>query len=232
MNTYSIAGLSVNMECSGRSEIQAQKYLVGFTENPDITILSNPRYVKALHEKHPHLTEDECLYIYLCKNLSSALLDYDGFVLHSSAVCYENKAYLFSADSGTGKSTHTALWTKIFDGAEIINDDKPAIRIIDGKFYVCGTPFSGSSPLNKNVCVPLQAICFIERGQKNEIEHIYDNANIIYSILSQTLRKNGTDKTIKLMMLLDKLLKDIPIYRLKCLPNEDAAILAHKVMSK
>lgn len=232
MNTYSIAGLLVNMECSGRSKIQAKKYLTDFTENPDITICVNPKYVKSLHEKYPHLSEDECLYIYLCKNLSSALLDFNGFVLHSSAVKYEDKAYLFSADSGTGKSTHTTLWTKVFDGAEIINDDKPIIRLIDGKFYACGTPFSGSSPLNENVCVPLKAICFIERGQENAIEQMNDNASIIFSILSQTLRRNGNDKTVKLMELLDKLLNDVPVYKLKCLPDEDAAILAHKIMSE
>lgn len=232
MKTYSIACLLVNFECWGRSEIQAEKYLTDFTETPDITLQVKPEFIEALHEKYPHLSLEDCLYVTLCRNLSSALLDYDGFVLHSSAVAYEDKAYLFSADSGMGKSTHTTLWTKAHEGAKIINDDKPIIRLIDGKFCACGTPFSGSSPLNENVCVPLKAICFIERGEKNEIERIYDNKNIIFSILSQTLRRNGNDKTLKLMELLDKLIASVPVYRLKCLPDEDAAVLAHKVMSE
>lgn len=232
MKTYSIAGLKVNMECSGRSEIQAQKYLIEYTDTPDITINANPRYVSLLHEKAPELSLDDCEYIYFSKSLNSALLNFDSIVLHSSAVAYENKAYLFSADSGTGKSTHTGLWKKAFKGAFIVNDDKPIIRLIDGAFYVCGTPFSGSSPLNENVMVPLQSICFIERAQENSIDIMKDTTSVIYKFLSQTIRHVGNEKSEKLLTLLDKLLKEIPVYNLKCLPNIDAAILAHDIMSK
>ncbi len=232
MKTYSIAGLLVNMECTGKSEIQAEKYLTDFTLEPDIELIIKDQSIKSLIDKYPYISQDEADYICRTKYLSSALLDYNGFVLHSSAVAYEDKAYLFSADSGTGKSTHTDFWCKAFDGAFIINDDKPAIRLIDDTFYACGTPFSGTSPLNENVCVPLKAICFIEQGPENKIERISDTATIIFKILSQTLRRTGNDKTLKLMELLDKLLENVPVYKLTCLPNEDAAILAHKIMSK
>lgn len=232
MKTYSIAGLKVNMECSGRGEIQAEKYLIDYTDTPDITIKANNEYVKKLHEKFPELSLDECEYIYFSKALNNALLDFDGLVLHSSAVAYENKAYLFSADSGTGKSTHTGLWTQAFKGAFIVNDDKPIIRLINGRFYVCGTPFSGSSALNKNVMVPLQAICFIERDDKNSITLMKDKTNVIYRFLSQTIRRAGNEKSEKLLYLLDKILKEIPVYNLKCLPNIEAAILAQETMSK
>ena len=232
MKTYSIAGLKVNMECSGRSEIQAEKYLIDYTDTPDITILPNEEYVTKLHETYPELSLDDCLYIYLSKSLNSNLLKYDGLVLHSSAVAYENKAYLFSANSGTGKSTHTGLWKTAFKGAFIVNDDKPIIRLIDDEFYVCGTPFSGSSDLNENVMVPLQAICFIDRDSENSISLIEDKANVIFRFLSQTIRRAGNEKSEKVLYLLDKILKEIPVYNLKCLPNVDAAILAHDTMSK
>lgn len=232
MKTYFIAGLKVNMTCSGRSEIQAEKYLTDYTDSPDITIQPNDEFVKMLHEKYPELSLDECLYIFLSKMLNTSLLDFDGLVLHSSAVAYENKAYLFSADSGTGKSTHTGLWKQAFKGAYIVNDDKPIIRLIDGKFYVCGTPFSGSSSLNENVMVPLQAICFIERDDKNSITLMENMTDIIFRFLSQTLKRSGNEKSEKLLYLLDKVLKEIPVYNLKCLPNIEAAVLAHEKMSK
>jgi hypothetical protein len=232
MKTYSIAGLKVNMRAWGKSLTQAEKYLIAPTDNVDFTLDIPDQVVDRLQEKQSHLTKESCLYIALSMSLSSHLLDHDGFVLHSSAIQYENNAYLFSADSGTGKSTHTGLWQKCFNDAKIINDDKPAIRRIDGKFYACGTPFSGSTPLNENVIVPLKAICFLERANENSIERITDNTTIIHKLLSQTLRRTGNDKTVKLLEILDTLLRDVPFYRLKCLPNEDAARLAYEVMSK
>lgn len=232
MKTYSIAGLKVNMRASGKSLKQAEKYLIPYSDDVDFTLDIPDSVVDRLQNKQPHLTKESCQYIALCMSLSSHLLDYEGFVLHSSSVAYDNNAYLFSADSGTGKSTHTGLWMQCFIGSEIINDDKPAIRRIDGRFYACGTPFSGSTPLNNNIIVPLKAICFIERGDHNFIERITDNSFIIHKLLSQTLRRTGNDKTVKLLEILDALIKEIPFYRLKCLPDEDAARLAYEVMSK
>ena len=120
---------------------------------------------------------------------------------------------MFSADSGTGKSTHTGLGKKVFKGAFIVNDDKPIIRLIDGVFYVCGTPFSGSTPLNENVMVPLQSICFIERAEENSIDLMKDTTNVIYKFLSQTIRHVGNEKSEILLTLLDKLLKEQDLWQ-------------------
>ena len=232
MNTYEIAGLKVNMECADKTAAQAEKYKVDYTDEV-VGVLQVSEEKKQLYlEKHPELSEESYCYISLCIQLASLLLDHDGFVLHASAIEYNNNAYLFSADSGTGKSTHTRLWQKCFEDARVFNDDKPAIRLIDDKFYAYGTPFSGSTPINLNVRVPLKAICFIERADKNSIELMQDNAEIIHKILSQTLRKTGNEKVEKLFVLLDKLLKTVPVYKLKCRPDEDAARLAYSVMSK
>lgn len=232
MKTYRIADLTVNMEAKGKTVTQAEKYLIASSDIADITLSYNPGSCKRLLEAHPELSEESCIYIMLGKAFADALLDYNGLVLHSSAVSYENNAYLFSADSGTGKSTHTSLWKQCFNGAEIINDDKPALRFIDGVFYVYGTPFSGSTPINKNVRIPLKAICFIERGEKNSIERMTNNAEIIKLFLPQTLRHLSNDKVNKLFDIMDKLIKTVPFYKLRCLPDEDAARLSHKVMSE
>ncbi len=232
MSTYSIAELTVNMEPFGKTVVQAEKYLIAPKESADITLTYSIDNMKHYLAHHPEISEESYVYMLLGKKFAECLLDYDGLVLHSSAIAYENKAYLFSADSGTGKSTHTSFWTKCFDGAEVINDDKPALRLMDGIFYAYGTPWSGSTPINLNVKVPLQAICFIERADKNSIERITDNAEIIKLFMPQTLRHVGNDKAEKLMLNLEKLISNIPFYKLRCLPNEDAAKLAYEIMSK
>ncbi len=232
MKTYRIADLTVNMDAKGKTVVQAEKYLIEKSDTADITLTYNPESCQRIIDKHPELSEESCIYIMLGKFFADGLLDYNGLVLHSSAITYENKAYLFSADSGTGKSTHTNLWKQCFNGADIINDDKPALRLIDGIFYVYGTPFSGSTPINKNVRVPLKAICFIERAERNSIEQMTDNAEIIRLFLPQTLRQLSKDKANKLFDIMDKLITTVPFYKLRCLPNEDAAKLAYEVMSK
>jgi len=118
------------------------------------------------------LSLDECEYIWTGASFCRHLLDYEGMVLHASALAYEERAYLFSAPCGTGKSTHARQWQEHFgsDKVQIINDDKPALRLTDGSFYVFGTPWSGKSEYSLNVQVPLQAICFLEQSAHNWIE--------------------------------------------------------------
>lgn len=232
MSTYSIADLTVNMEASGKTVVQAEKYLTAPSDSADITLTYSTESMKRYLAVHPEVPEESYIYLILGKKFSEGLLDYDGLVLHSSAVAYENKAYLFSADPGIGKSTHTSFWTKCFNGAKVINDDKPALRLLDGVFYAYGTPWSGSTPINLNTKVPLQAICFIERADKNSIERITDNAEIIKLFMPQTQRHVSNDKAEKLMLILEKLIYSVPFYKLRCLPNEDAAKLAYEIMSK
>ena len=96
-----------------------------------------------------------------------------GFVSAYPRFVREEESYrvfYIKGGSGTGKSTHTALWLKNFaPRASIINDDKPAIRIQKDGIFVYGTPWSGKTDQNKNVKVPLQGIAFLERGEENSI---------------------------------------------------------------
>ena len=93
--------------------------------------------------------------------------NYNGCVLHSSSVVIDNEAYLFSAPSGTGKSTHASLWVKYLTEKEpyILNDDNPAIRIINGNIYAYGTPFSGKHDISVNQKAKLQGICFLKQSK-------------------------------------------------------------------
>ncbi len=232
MKTYRISGILVNMEPKGeRLKMQAEPYLVEFTQTPDISIDLDEEKINSLNEKNSHLTYDELEYIFAGFVFYNKLVDFNGFFLHSSAVCVDNKAYLFSAPSGTGKSTHASLWTKYLgDQAIIINDDKPAIRLIDDEFYVFGTPFSGKTALNKNVMVKLGAICILERGKDNSITRI-GTEEAVFPILNQTLRLKEAEKMDVLLKLLDKCLGKTKVYRLYCNMDVEAAKTAYEAMS-
>ena len=135
---------------------------------------------------------------------------------------------MFSADPGTGKSTHTSLWLKYFgeDRAKIINDDKPAIRMIDDKLYVYGTPWSGKTDQNINMKVPIGAIVFLERSQDNWIKEI-EPQEAIPLILQQTVRPEKEEVMIKLLDMLDIVLRRVKLYKLGCNMSEDAVKVSY-----
>lgn len=165
--------------------------------------------------------------------LSNYVLDSgEGLIFHCSAVAVDGEAYLFTAPSGTGKSTHTRFWRELLgDRAVMVNDDKPIIKYVDGAFYVYGTPWMGKHHLGANTRVKIKAICKLERGEKNSIEKL-SVAEMIPTILNQTLRPDTESGLNKLLCLTDKLLSSVAIYKLKCTPTIEAAELSYGVMSK
>ncbi|MEG6523570.1 hypothetical protein [Desulfotomaculum sp. 1211_IL3151] len=233
MNIYKIADLTVALQANGETlQKQTLAYLSDPTRPVDISITLTEDFLLQKQGENPHLSPNECEYIWTGAEFYHRLLDFDGFVLHSSAVAYGGQAYLFSAPCGTGKSTHASQWQAYFgeDKAVIINDDKPAIRLIDQHFYVYGTPWSGKSPHNTNIKVPLQAICFLEQSANNWLAKIAAK-DALRLILNQTLRPHNIQHMDKLLYLLDRLLRQIPIYKMGCNISEQAVIMAYQAMS-
>ena len=225
---YRITDLVVSMDSYGRTAEQAKPYLINEKCMPDIIIRS---YRDVIKERCPNLSDDDCEYLGTGGCFYKELLKFDGFRLHASAVVVDGRAYLFSADSGTGKSTHTNLWLKLFgDSAYILNDDKPALRMIDGVWYAFGTPWSGKHDISVNSEVPIAGIAMIERGENNEI-FLYKGKNAVYDLFVQTNRPKAMEYRIKLLDLLDKLMTQVPIWKLKCNMEPEAAIVAHEAMS-
>ncbi len=158
------------------------------------------------------------------------MLHHGGLMIHSSSLAYKNSGIIFSADSGTGKSTHTRLWKKVFDGVEIINDDMPVVRFIDDKWHLCGSPWSGKTEINTNKKVPLSAIVFIERGENNEIDEIYPPDSVL-RLMKQTLIPPGKKLTSIAMANISKLFESVPVYRLKCTISEEAPEVVAKKLN-
>ena len=106
------------------------------------------------------------------------LIKYNGFLLHSSCIVVDNAAYAFSADSGTGKSTHTELWLKYFGNR----------AYIDGKVYACGTPWSGKYDYSTPQVVELAGICFLQRSENNWIKKA-ETSKAVINIFSECVRQ-------------------------------------------
>lgn len=160
-----------------------------------------------------------------------ALKNADGFVFHSSAVEVDGKAYLFTAPSGTGKSTHARLWREMLgDKAVMVNDDKPMIRLLGEKFFVYGTPWMGKHALGAPIKSEIKAICIIEQAKGNSIKRISPH-EMLFTALNQTIRPDSAEDMDKLLSLLEKLLSSVGLFKLCCNISREAAELSYKTMS-
>lgn len=231
---YNMCGLNVYYEPKYKQTItRSEKYLAKNQNlKPDIILNVTEERIDNYILSFPHTSRSLAEYVIYGMIFYEAILDYDGILLHSSAISVDNEAYLFTANSGTGKSTHCALWMKYFgDRAVMINDDKPVIRIIDNKIYACGTPFSGKHDINKNILVPLKGICCINQGKENVINKI-STKKAIGKFLPQTLCINDKQKMSSLLTVLDKVLSNVNVYELFCNISEDAVKTSYNMMSK
>lgn len=225
---YRIANLTVKMKSYGRTVEQAKPYLCEAVEKPDILITPLWPEKKNLY---PNFTDDVGEYLFSGSSFYKQLLNYDGMMLHSSAVVVDGKAYLFTAPCGTGKSTHTNLWLELLGHrAYILNDDKPALRLEDGVWYAYGTPWSGKYDISVDARIPVGGIAAISRSETNTITP-YFGKEAILDIMRQVNRPKDMAFRIKLMELLDKLFATVPIWKLECNKDIAAAELSYRVMS-
>ncbi len=181
----------------------------------------------------PNLSERNAHYMESSRIFYRELLKFNGFYLHSSAVEYGGKAYLFSGPSGMGKSTHTGLWMSTFgDEVKLFNDDKPALRRLEDRWYAYGTPWSGKNHININMKVPLAGICFLKQAPENKIRRL-GAAEVMQKILPQTIYRLKEESYMDLLLShLDKLIREIPIFELENRPEPAAAQLSYETMRK
>lgn len=164
------------------------------------------------------------------RKIAEVLFDYDILLLHGSVVAMDGQAYLFTAKSGTGKSTHTRLWKQVFDNrAVMVDDDKPFVRMEKDRAMVHGTPWNGKHRIGSNICVPLRAVCILERGTENMISRITPR-EALFMLLQQSNRPLNLERLPKYMELIDQLTTRTNFYRMTCNMDPQAAIIAYEAM--
>ena len=147
-----------------------------------------------------------------------------GTVLfHASAVSCDGRGYMFLGKSGTGKSTHASLWVKHIEGAVLINDDNPVVRISDGGAVVYGSPWSGKTPCYRDVSYPLGGIVLLSQAPYNQIRRLQGLE--AYMTLMSSISGQRWDEGIAngLHLTENELASNMPMWHLECLPDKAAA---------
>ncbi len=224
---YKIADLITEVPADGGMDARCREYLYDGDGDTDITIYAE-RYNP---ENWPTLSADDIAYMESGFYFYGNLLRYQGMMLHASAIELDGKAYLFSGDSGAGKSTHTGLYQQVFGSrVQLFNDDKPALRCVDGKWYAYGTPWSGKNHINQNKKVPLAGICFLKQAPENKIRRL-SKMEMVTRIVAQTMSHFSQVEVLDTMLsLLNQLVNDIPVFELENRPEPEAVWMSYRAM--
>jgi len=165
----------------------------------------------------PGYAESICVYREIAKRLPY----YNRMVFHGAVVSYNGKGYIFTAPSGTGKTTHITLWKKYIDGVDIVNGDKPILRIENGTAEAFATCYAGKEGFENHGSAVIKGICLIRRGTENKIERV-SPGTILSEIMNQLYMPYEAEAVLKTLELLDVLLKAVPVYVLECDISEEA----------
>ncbi len=170
----------------------------------------------------------ETLAVY--RRIAVRMPDYNTWLMHGSAVAAGDSAFLFTAASGIGKTTHTRLWLQTIPGSYVINGDKPLLQLRNGRCTVWGTPWSGKERMNRNAGVPLRGICILERGKENRIEEL-SFMDAVPLLLQQSYRPAEPAAMQKTLQLVYGLKDSVRFYRLQCNMDPSAALVAYQGMT-
>lgn len=230
MFTIRIANITIKLEhrFSYVREL-CKNYIVSDDEKEDLVVsVSNEEIQKEMEMSEfpttPAYAEGVCLYRRICYQLPTR---FQAFLFHGALIEYEGRGYVFAAKSGTGKSTHIALWQKQFgEDVHVVNGDKPVMRFEDDTLMAFGTPWCGKEGLEINTSVPVCGICFLERGKENKIKRI-SPADAVVRAFEQVLTPTDLASVDAMFPLMDRMLTEIPCYLLTCNMDKEAAEVSY-----
>ncbi len=233
-NLYRIAHFNILIEYKYNYTFKfLEEYLEREEVEPDFVISVTQEELISEFEKSEIKILEVVENSSILRKLANILIEkYNTILFHSSAITYNEEAYLFTAPSGTGKSTHTALLKKLLgDKVEYINDDKPFIRYIDGDFYVYGSPWNGKHRLSSNISAPLKAIIKVERSNVNGVKEL-DSVSALSCLLEQSYSYNDEICVNNLLDIINKMLNAVKFYKLSCNMDIEAGEVSLKNILK
>lgn len=231
-NVYKFAGIPVLVKYRGQyfGEI-CKDYLSG--EEPMFEILATDedlQYERIHAEDQMEYSKSYLEYTAIYRKFCEKAVNYHVVLCHGSVLEYKGEAYLFTAPSGTGKSTHTRLWREYFgDEVVMINDDKPLLRFEQDGIYTYGTPWDGKHHISNNRNSRLKAICFLYQNTENEIYKISSDA-ALPMLMNQIYRPRNAEGMLKTMDYVNELLERVPMYQMGCNMEIEAAKVAYEGM--
>ena len=236
-----LAGKNIEIECtSGRGFAACRNYLADF-DVPDFTVkATRSRMLEEYTAFHGNSRCEELLdgkeeigameSSVICQEIAARMLDYNVLLMHGAVVAKDNKAYMFTAPSGVGKTTRASLWLKEYPDSIVVNGDKPFIMITDENVLACGTPWCGKEGWNTNTIVPLHAIFFLERAVESEDNLVKEISfcEALPMLLQQAYYPVGLDSVQRIIKLIEKLKEKVKFYRFRSTPTEDSVRLAYE----
>lgn len=176
------------------------------------------------------MPEGLCEAIAILRVICDHIISRGGFFLHCSCLRANSAGIIFTAPSGTGKSTHASLWRRVYgDRVEMINDDKPLVREKDGEFVIYGTPWCGKHRIGNNISAPIRAVFFLEQAPENSVAPV-DSFTALSLLLQQTILPTDRGDMTALLDMLGRMIERVPMYKLRCTISDDAARLAYSTV--
>ena len=233
MPKYRIADLLIEIEARYElTKSTCRDYLVETDEVPDFSIAVSEEEIAATHAGLADCSLAYAENYAIFRKIATEAAERGAVLLHAAVIEVDGCAYAFSAPSGTGKSTHILLWRKrLGKRVDIINGDKPFLRIKDGVLTVYGSPFSGKEGWQRNASAPLKGLCFLFRAEENSIERLMDERTIMPRVFAQMLKTPSEKGISETLRCADTLIKDVPIYTLGCNISLEAAEIAFRAMT-
>ncbi len=225
-----IANLNIKVNCKyGFTRDFCGEYV---TDNePDFSVsvsedaIDREIEISPFEPSRPY-AESICVY----REIAEKLPFYDRLVFHGAVISYKNKGYIFTAPSGTGKTTHISLWHKYVGGVDVVNGDKPVLHITEDFTEAYATPYAGKEGFQNHSHEKLRGICLIEQSKENSIRRIAVS-DCLMRIMTQVYKPYDTAAAVKTLDLLDKLLRNVPVYLLGCDMSENAVKCSYEALT-
>lgn len=230
-----LAGCPIEVSCNYNS---TKEYCTDFITEKEPLFSLQITEKDILNEKenpdcNKKFSDELCETFALYRKISEELINYGIILFHGSTIAVDGEVYIFTAPSGTGKSTHSKIWRRVLTakGHDVfmINDDKPLLKITGDAVLACGTPWRGVHKLGTNVEMKIKSICLLNRDTHNHIEQISPQDAFPY-IYRQTYRPQNPILLSKTLELLNELLSRVSFYSLGCDMTDEAAEVSYNGM--
>jgi len=231
--TYKLAERVIRVE-SLYETVQKMCQSYACEGEPDFIVTVTPEDIafEAARAEQPGHSEQYLETLAVYRKISEKMVEYDTVLCHGSVIAVDGEAYMFTAKSGTGKSTHTALWRQEFgERAVMVNDDKPLLRVVENQVIAYGTPWNGKHKLGCNMAAPLKALYNLHRGSVNTARPL-TGTEAMTMLLQQVYRPADPMKMAKTVELMSRICANTNTYRLECNMDPEAAHVAYDIAQK
>ncbi len=228
----SLASLTVSVSCRYEHvKNMCSAYIIPDVSEPDISASCTDAEIAAeialLEGTSPQNAEFLCIY----RSIARVLPSFNRAVFHGAAITYLSNGFLFTAPSGTGKSTHIKLWRKYLgDSVKIVNGDKPIIAADKNGVTVYGTPWAGKENWQRNTSAPLKGICVLKQGTDNKIRPLSKEESVS-AFMRQIYLPDFENALADTLSVLDAIIRNVPVFELSCDISENAVIASFEALT-